>query len=126
MSRPDGRMRRATLAGGLSLLGLLAGCVEAQSRPGDAPGCEIAAVGGEVVTVRDAEIARALIQPPPARDEARRLAVAATLAYRRLHPGQPMGGMHARLTAYRASVREAPGGEQPTIEPRACWAGSPL
>ena len=65
---------------------------------------------------------RAAIQPPLTRDEAKRLAVTATAAYRLRHPAGPMAGIGARLLAHRQAVREQSDLGGLPIEPGACWA----
>jgi hypothetical protein len=79
-------------------------------------------VGDDVVTVADADVVRAAIQPPLTRDEAKRLAVTATAAYRLRHPDGPMAGIGARLLAHRQAVREQSDVGALPIEPGACGA----
>ncbi|MDI1444556.1 hypothetical protein [Polyangium sp. 6x1] len=75
------------------------------------------------MTVADAEVVRAAIQPPLTRDEAKRLAVTATAAYRLKHPDGPMAGIGARLSAHREAIRDRSASGTLPIEPGACWAG---
>ncbi|MDI1477689.1 hypothetical protein [Polyangium sp. y55x31] len=103
------------------LLALAAGCAEARSTPHDEPDCTVARVGDDVVTVRDADVLRAVMQPPPTRGEAKRLAVSATAAYRQTHPSGALAAMDERLVAYRQAIRQKTDLGALSVEPGACW-----
>lgn len=128
-ARPT-RPRRGTTRSGLSLaslavtvaLAVLAGCARSRGAAEDTPDCAVARVGNDVVTVADADVVRASIQPPLTRDEAKRLAVTATAAYRLRHPDGPLAGIGARLSAHRQAVREQSDLSALPIEPGACRA----
>lgn len=111
-------------AASMLFLALLAGCAAQKDAPrGEAPGCAVARVGDDVVTVGDAEIVRAAVQPPLTRDEAKRLAVVATAVYRRQHPQGALAGMAARLAVYRKTARDDTAAGSPPIEPGECRDG---
>ncbi|MDC3954301.1 hypothetical protein [Polyangium jinanense] len=103
------------------LLALASGCAEARSAPHDEPDCTVARVGDDVVTVRDAEVLRAVLQPPPTRGEAKRLAVSATAAYRQEHPSGALAAMDERLIAYRQAIRGKSDLAALPVQPGACW-----
>lgn len=113
---------RAAFAIGLTAI---VGCANASAAPGDAPECAVARVGEDVVTVKDADVVRAVVQPGLTRGEAKRLAVAATAAYRQQNPQGSMADMGARLAAYREAVRRKAdvGAAVARVEPGACWGG---
>lgn len=111
-----------SLLAGLAALVSLAGCARPRGAATDAADCVVARVGGDVVTVADAEVVRAAVQPPLTRGEARRLAASATAAYRLQHPEGPMPGVGARLTAHRQAVRDRSDLEVLPVVPGACWA----
>ena len=110
-------------AASVLFLALLAGCAGQKDAPREAPGCAVARVGDDVVTVGDAEIVRAAVQPPLTRDEAKRLAVVATAAYRRQHPQGALAGMAARLAVYRKAARDDTAAGSLPIEPGECRDG---
>ncbi|MDI3291010.1 hypothetical protein [Polyangium sp. 15x6] len=103
------------------LLALVSGCAEARSAPHDEPGCTVARVGEDVVTVQDADVLRAVIQPPLTRGEAKRLAVSATAAYRQEHPSGALAAMDERLIAYRQAIRAKTNVGALPVQPGACW-----
>jgi hypothetical protein len=103
------------------LLALLAGCGRTGSRPEGGPDCEVARVGDDVVTVADADVLRAVIQPPLTRGEAKRLAVSATAAYRQQNPQGPAAGMDERLAVYRQAVRDKAAPVALPVQPGTCW-----
>jgi hypothetical protein len=101
------------------------GCANASAATGDAPECAVARVGEDVVTVKDADVVRAVVQPGLTRGEAKRLAVAATAAYRQQNPQGSMADMGARLAAYREAVRRKAdlSALEKGVLPGACWGG---
>lgn len=103
-------------------LAALVGCARPRGAAEDSPTCAVARVGDDVVTVADAEVVRAAIQPPLTRDEAKRLAITATAAYRLRHPDGPMAGIGARLLAHREAVHERSDLSALPIAPGACHA----
>ncbi|HZF55723.1 MAG TPA: hypothetical protein VE093_44215 [Polyangiaceae bacterium] len=107
------------------LLALVAGCAQAGGAPREEPGCAVARVGDDVVTVADADVVRAVVQPPLTRGEAKRLAVSATAAYRRLMPRGLMAGMDERLAVYRQAVHHGAELDTLPVQPGACWDGPP-
>ncbi|UQA58960.1 hypothetical protein [Polyangium aurulentum] len=115
------RTSMLTLLAALAALASLAGCSRPRGAATDAPDCTVARVGHDVVTVADAEVVRAAVQPPLTRGEARRLAVSATAAYRLQHPEGPMAGIGARLHAHRQAVRERSELDIVPVAPGACW-----
>jgi hypothetical protein len=116
------RTSTLTLLAALVALASLAGCARPRGAATDAPDCSVARVGDDVVTVADAEVVRAAVQPPLTRGEARRLAVSATAAYRLQHPDGPMAGIGPRLHAHRQAVRERSDFDSVPVAPGACWA----
>ena len=123
MSRRDLTGISAAQAAFARLLPLLAGCARAGGAAREAPGCAVARVGDDMVTVADAEVVRAAVQPPLTRGEAKRLAVSATAAYRRQNPQGSMAGMDERLAVYRNAARQAAEADALPVQPGACWGG---
>lgn len=70
--------------------------------PGAPPACLLAVVDGALVDDTDADALRALLQPPPGRDAARRLAVDAALAHFWLRGYVAPASARGRLEAWRA------------------------
>ena len=132
MRRPDPKAARGAWALAALAAALVAGCAPSRGAGRESAGCAVARVGDDVVTVADAEVVRALVQPPLTRGEAKRLAVSATAAYRGQKPGGPPAPIEERLITYRRAqlqgdaLRAAPGAPAAPaapVEPGACWGG---
>jgi len=105
MTRSNQKRLGITAMIAASVLVLAAAGQAAMQSPARAAECSVADIDEDRVTVRDVEQVRALIQPPPTREEAERLAIAATIAYRAQNPSAALAGMPARLAAYRQALR---------------------
>jgi len=116
-------MNRLDSMGAALCLVFLASCARTGGAAKEAPGCPVARVGDDVVTVADAEVLRAAIQPPLTRGEAKRLAVSATAAYRQQNPDGSLAAIEERLVAYRKAMHDKTELAALSVEPGACWAG---
>lgn len=115
------RKMRAT---GLALMGAL-GCGRLDT-PGPKPAqCVIAHVGDIPVLTSEADILRAMLQPPPTAEQARRLAVAATAYYRQVYPHGDLPPIESRLAWYRERVSRSRSVDftAAPVKHGPCWAG---
>jgi hypothetical protein len=108
-------LRKAGVLGGVvfaALLVLAAGSYTSPRTANDASeavhssDCLVATVGGERVTLEDAEALETIIHPPPPRDVASRLAVDTAVAHLLEHGFLSPATAKERLLAYRRLVRD--------------------
>jgi hypothetical protein len=99
--------RRAILEGLILVLSFAGGCSQKENPIVVQSGrdCIIAQVGPVSVTAGDAEMLRAVVQPPPTPGEARRLAVAVTSTFVAHNPGAQVPPIEVRFGEYRKALR---------------------
>jgi hypothetical protein len=118
MNSPRRDPWRGLVLGSLATLAVAGGPAHGAATETTAAPCRVATIAGIAVTDADADAMRGLIQPPPTREQARRLAVDAALAWWDVHGFLAGSSARGRLDAWRGFMAAGEPGASPLDDAR--------